>query len=96
MTDPSQLNHPHCSTPEEYEEYQAAMNELCDQIEAETPDPQPENLQQCPNPTCKCRLEDYHWTHCLYCGTRLNLLPKDFDDWVKQGNEHFKRRFHNA
>jgi hypothetical protein len=46
-------NHPIFSTPEEYEEHQAAMNELCDKIEAETPD---------------------------------FPLPKNFKDWVKQGD----------
>lgn len=51
--------HPIIGSPEEYEEYQKAMREIFDQIEAETRDP----------------------------------LPEDFDDWVRQGNEHFARRF---
>lgn len=41
--------HPIVSTPEEYEEHQAAMEELCDQIESETPDmPQPLDIQPIP------------------------------------------------
>lgn len=44
MHDPSEFNHPHCSTPEEYEEHKAAMNELCDSIERETPDPLPKDF----------------------------------------------------
>jgi hypothetical protein len=33
------------ATPEEYEEYCAAMNALADEIAATTPDPQPSDFQ---------------------------------------------------
>lgn len=97
-----EFKHPIFDSPEEYEEYNKMMNELADQVEFETGDPQPEDL------TDTCELYEkaleisrsipksvlIHWAKQFGNGTLDDEYSSDMSNLLNllaRDNSHYRR-----